>query len=463
MLGRVFGDDVLAALREGFLTGDLTGVVPLLTAATAKPHLRQAALLAFADVCAAGEADAVALLLEFDGVNGDAVVNPEYARNTENDENDDDGHTYGDEGNGYAYGDESNEEGDTILTRAVRRGQGGIVRALVESGKADVNRAGPNGGLPLVLAIHAGDATCVEALLSADGIDTNQTNIYGQTALIAAARVGSAVWVQRLLGAAGVAVNHEDPCIGTALRVAAAGGHAGCVRALLQVDGVEVNTTNAQGVNKRQMSPLIRTIHNWCALGMAERWARGEPREGDEGGGAAAAAAGRLEACARALASAKGIDLNCLHYDAGTGRTALHDVCSIKHAGLVEFLLVAGGCRFALTAPSQSWRNFINQRYGHPATDGGDTALALAAGDEAVAKVFASGVDYWQRRLHGGHGWAMKEVARTLLLIDQRLDANAALLAPHMQAVLPYLPKEVWLVALGFLRSADFMPQHTRR
>ena len=79
-----------------------------------------------------------------------------------------------------------------------------------------------------------------------------------------------------------------------------------------------------------------------------------------------------------------------------------------------------------------------------------------------MTKVFASGVDYWWRRLHGRHGWAMKEVVRTLLLVRQRLDAHA-LAEPAPAAAgallpLPHLPEEIWLAALGFLRSADFMP-----
>ena len=55
----------------------------------------------------------------------------------------------------------------------------------------------------------------------------------------------------------------------------------------------------------------------------------------------------------------------------------------------------------------------------------------------------------------------MREVVRTLLLVDQRLDANAYLLAPDVPAALPYLPKEMWPVMCGFLRSADFAPTHT--
>ena len=79
-----------------------------------------------------------------------------------------------------------------------------------------------------------------------------------------------------------------------------------------------------------------------------------------------------------------------------------------------------------------------------------------------MLEVFASGVDYWQRKRHGGHAWVMKEVVETLLLVRQRLDAHALanLGTPHapLHPAFPHLPEEIWLVALEFLRSADFMP-----
>ena len=488
VLGRVFGEEVLAALHEGVLKGDLTGVVPLLAAATANRHLRAAAQAAFAAVCDAGEADAAALLLECDGIDGDAAVNPGYVRYDEDDEE-------------YARNEEDNEEGDTALTRAARRGRSGVVRALVASGKANPNWPGPNGGLPLVLAIRSQDTACVEALLSADSIDANAavnpdydggvavdaedgdtilvraaregnagavralvesgkadvnrdapngalplvqairsgeaacvevllhadgTSINkgdgdGWTALLAAAGKGNAALAQRLLGAGGVAVNHASNSGPTALVLAASHGHAGCVRALLQVHGIDVNTAP-----EYWGSPLACAISN---------------RDND------------WEACARTLASAKGIDLNCRHQR--TGRTELHAICALKHAALAEHMLIAGGCRFAHTTAG-------HDHNGAP-TKAGDTALALAAGDKAVTQVFASGADYWQRRLHSGHGWAMKEVVRTLLLVRQRLGAHAPA-APSPAAAggaLPHLPEEIWLAALAFLRSADFMPLPT--
>ena len=107
---------------------------------------------------------------------------------------------------------------------------------------------------------------------------------------------------------------------------------------------------------------------------------------------------------------------------------------------MVSLLLVAGGCRFALGGAA------ANQ-----------TPLDCAAGDTAVLKVFASGVDYWQRKRHGGHSWTMRRVVLALMLARQRLDATrpVALAAP----ALVHLPEEIWLLVCGFLRSADFSPR----
>ena len=82
-----------------------------------------------------------------------------------------------------------------------------------------------------------------------------------------------------------------------------------------------------------------------------------------------------------------------------------------------------------------------------------------AKGFKAVLDLFASGVDYWQRRRHGGHSWAMKEAVLALMLTRQRLDnAPAPELLDHAAAESHRLPEEMWLRACSFLRSADFEP-----
>ena len=111
----------------------------------------------------------------------------------------------------------------------------------------------------------------------------------------------------------------------------------------------------------------------------------------------------------------------------------------MRHIGASStggLLLTAGGCRFQLN-------------------DAGQTPLGLAAGDRGVLKVFASGIDCWQRQRHGGHGWGTKEAVTTLLLVRQRLDGPAA---PASASALVHLPEEIWLAVCAFLRSADFMP-----
>ena len=89
----------------------------------------------------------------------------------------------------------------------------------------------------------------------------------------------------------------------------------------------------------------------------------------------------------------------------------------------------------------------------------------------AVLALFTSGVDYWQRRRHGGHSWAMKEAMLALMLTRQRLDntpapgtqdhtaAESPRSPPPLRTPLPRLPEEMWLRACSFLRSADFEPR----
>jgi len=47
-----------------------------------------------------------------------------------------------------AGNDEGNEEGDTVLTRAARRGRSGVVRVLVASGKGTSTGLDPTAGCP---------------------------------------------------------------------------------------------------------------------------------------------------------------------------------------------------------------------------------------------------------------------------------------------------------------------------
>ena len=366
LLEAVFGEEMFAAVNgSGCGDGDYRAVLPLLSgAAAANQRVRSAAQAAFKNACAAGEAGVAGLCLVHAGVDGDRRL-PEDSDEL------------------WYHGGHSGCGVGTALAAAAQRGDAGMVRALIASGRVDVNAsANYRGSRALLLACNqeGGHAECVAALLAAPEIDVNHTDDGNSTALAAAADNGYTDIVRALSAVGGIDANHLDDNDCTALMYAAKSGHTSCARALVAIKDISINM--------KYVDCVAHSSHNG-------------------------------------------------------GFTALHDACvdlrGATRTEMVELLLTAGGCRFQLD-------------------DAGKTPLDLAAGDRGVAKVFAAGVDYWQLRLHGGHGWAMKEVARTLLLIDQRLDADAALLAPHLPVVLPYLPKEVWLVALGFLRSADFMP-----
>jgi len=162
-------------------------------------------------------------------------------------------------------------QGDTRLVEAVRRGDAGAVRALLQGG-AKVNapeadgttalhvavqadnlplvtallRAGANpkaatryGLQPLNLAATNGSVRVLTALLEA-GADANTVTAAGEPVLMTAARTGNADAV-RLLIRRGANVNVRESSFGeTALMWAAAENHASVVRALAEA-GAEVN------------------------------------------------------------------------------------------------------------------------------------------------------------------------------------------------------------------------------
>ena len=214
----------------------------------------------------------------------------------------------------------------------------------------------------------------------------------------------------------------------------------------------------------------------------------------------------RFAATVRLLASHPAVHINRRHMGtfgaAGYARdlTPLHFCCEVGDASLAKHLLLAGACRHARDSKGDTpmeraetfFEELINRKpwefkcgcHGQMDDRGhftpheakgsvGDPVLIdchelPAARNSHVAKVeaafmelravFSSGVDYWSLREHGGHASATKEVVKTLLLVDQRLDTVAARLPPGTPAALPYLPKDLWLAAIGFLRSADFGP-----
>ena len=442
LLRMVLGAGVVAALREGFLKGgDFTGVVPLLVAAGAKPHLAAAARAALATACDTGRAGVAALLLEAEGVRA-ADANA---------------------GSTHESAVHNTPGGFSLLTAACIRGDSGVVRALVGSGKADPNGGGTNGYLPLVEAADNGNAACLAALLAAPGIDVNQADVAGDRALACASGRGNTLCVQALLAAGGVDanllgfaegertaltaaastgqtecvrallavprgavdVNKADDHGATALIVAAEAAHAGCTAVLLAVDGIDVNQADGNGHTALVHAAGRGDVVCVRALLAADGIDANHATTGGDTALTVAAECDRM-ACALALLAVDGIDANHTTNDGytaldlaaaadnadlvraflaargvdvghrdGEGDAALHHACELRNAEMALLCLMAGGCRFARNAS-------------------GRTPLALAADDTAVRAVFRSGADYWQRRWHSGGAAHSPAVDRSL-------------------------------------------------
>ena len=295
--------------------------------------------------------------------------------------------------------------GQTPLYIAAQEGHVGMVRALLATG-VDPSQATATGETPLIIAAQKGHAQVVAVLLAEPGVDPNQASHNGATPLFVAARWGHFELATKLIAFPGVDPNQAMVSRTLPLHIAAYTGRAEIVRALLAVPSVDPNQVDGQSNTALMLAALDLPQARIPTLSDTK--------------------------VARVLLAADGVDVNRRNA-LRVNRTALHDACCTAKAEMVEVLLLGGGCRFMEDA-------------------GGMTPLDLAGGNKGVLKLFASGVDYWQRRHHGGHAPALKAAVAALLLVRQRLDAYAPAAAP-----LPHLPEEIWLAACGFLRSADFV------
>jgi hypothetical protein len=246
-----------------------------------------------------------------------------------------------------------------------------------------------------------GHFNSAEALLAeSDEIDVNQSVSGSDPPLIVATLYGWIEVVRLLLGCDGIDVNCTDDWGDTAVSVAAQDSNLPILRVLLAVDGIAQNAENEYGD-----TALMR-----------------------------ATAEGRTSVV-RVLVTAKGTtDINREDVD---GHTLLHNACTFvdrhKAMDIAGVLLMGGSCRFKVNCK-------------------GNAPLDMARKNprlyEDLHTLFASGIDYWQRKRHGGHSYAMRQVVATALLLRQRLAVAASPLG--------VLPEEIWLKLCTFLRSADF-------
>ena len=141
-----------------------------------------------------------------------------------------------------------NEDGETALQLASKRGHVGIVRSLVAatSGARAVNKCDRHGACALLLAAAGGHDEVVSTLLGVDALKIDTRDKFGCTALTVAAATGRTALVEALL-AAKADPNRGDNARETPLMVAALHGMQEVVDVLLGTRGVDVNAANEFG------------------------------------------------------------------------------------------------------------------------------------------------------------------------------------------------------------------------
>ena len=454
LLGLMIGADLTAAIQEAFTTNTFAGLLDVLPT-SGNAHACSLHQAAFKSACNIGRTDIATVLL------GSANVDPNQTFER-------------DSLNPLAMRRVLPQS--TVLQHAIADNQASVVRLLVAHDEVDVNFHLDDCLAPLALAALGGQADCMQALLTADGIYVNQVSGYGNniaecfsevTALVLAcgnpgiqAGPGHHKCASLLLAVEGIDVHGQAAGFGDCsppLFCAVGNHNVPCVMALLAVPGIDVNLAEQDGATPLSHACKCGYLDIVTAI-LATKGVDANILEDDASGFTPLHAAvlssctqhgaDRSLATVRVLLTVKNIDINvvCTYSEACTG-TPLHMACRFGEHELVQALLLGGACRFKGYA----------DRPIDPCTPQGPGVMSHpdVAQNEKVRKVFLSGADYWQRKHHAHHSWAMKQVVMTLLLVGQRLDYEASN-QPDPTTVLPEMPEEIWLSACGFLRSADF-------
>ena len=372
VLGLMVGADLIRAMETAFDTDDFASLQSTLPA-LGSAGVRTLHQPAFEAACEQGRADVAQLLLASESVNAAAFVTTLGATRT-------------------------------LLQRAIHNDCPDVVRVLLNdaSVEASINAShGEDAGgwdinAPLLLAAGLGRVECLEVLLAcahvdihAVGHDDNEDPV---TPLGFAAQTGHLPCVRALLSADVIDVNcmgvdaNGEPTI-SALMEAASADQLPCLLALLDADGVDINLQDDSG-----FTALARACNN--------------------GSGSTAEALLAVENIDATLADNNGYaplhyavldymfhtvqlllrrkEVNVIATDT-RNMTPLHYACYRNHPGMVRALLLGGGCRFKLTTDT------YYLLYHGTADDG--TSLGMTTNAD-VRTMFASWIDYWQRRHH---------------------------------------------------------------
>lgn len=145
----------------------------------------------------------------------------------------------------------------TALILAAGAGHEAVVKELLLSKKADVNKASSDGSTALMHAAGNGHTVVIQHLLLSTGILPNQTNKQGANALMLAAFAGQERAVRQLLSTPDTDVNQADKDGSTALLAAVTNGHERVVARLLASEGIDANKINPTLTSPLGMASIL--------------------------------------------------------------------------------------------------------------------------------------------------------------------------------------------------------------
>ncbi|MCJ1345215.1 hypothetical protein MMC31_003421 [Peltigera leucophlebia] len=240
--------------------------------------------------------------------------------------------------NGH-YPDSKDENGQTPLSWAAKRGHNAVVKLLLANNSVNPDSKDINyGRTPLWWAARNGHDTVVKLLLAKDGVDPDSKDKIGRTPLYWASGNGHKVVVKLLLAKNGVDLNSKDIYFNRSpLSWAAKNGHETVVKLLLAEDKVDPDSKDKKG----------RTPLSWAAengreavmkLLLAKDNINPDSKDVDYGRTPLSWAAGNgCKAVVKLLLAENGVDPDSKDIDHGW--TPLWWAAKNGHASVLELLL----------------------------------------------------------------------------------------------------------------------------
>ena len=235
--------------------------------------------------------------------------------------------------------DSRDTSGCTPLWWAAAYGHKAVVKLLFETGKVDIESKDKDGQTPLSLAARNGHEAVVKLLFETGKVDIESKDENGQTPLSWAARNGHKAVVKLLLETGKADIESEDHSGQTPLSWAAGKGHEAVVKLLLETGKVDIESKD-DNFGQTPLSWAARLGHKAVVKLLLETGKVDIESKDNSGQTPLSWAAGKgHEAVVKLLLETGKVDIESEDY---SGRTPLSWAAEKGHEAVVKLLLEIG-------------------------------------------------------------------------------------------------------------------------